>query len=79
MSKKTGNGPPVEGKKMFSRYHTVNWRRYWIRNIVVAVGLFAVILWLRYPTQGPIAFLWAFGVAGVVLAYFAINYYSLRK
>lgn len=79
MSEKPQNDPPVEPKKKVSRYHIINWRRYWIRNIVISVGLFAVILWLRYPTEGATAFLWAFAVAGIVLAYFAINYYYLRK
>ncbi len=57
----------------------VNWRKYWIRNLVIIVALFIVIAWLRYPREGAVAFLWAFGVAGIVFAYFAINYYYLRK
>lgn len=79
MSKRNQSQPPDAEQKKPSRYLIVNWRRYWIRNIVVSIALFVIILWLRYPTHGASAFLWAFGIAGMVLAYFAVNYYFLRK
>lgn len=79
MSKQSQSRPPDTEQKKPSRYLIVNWRRYWIRNIIISIALFVIILWLRYPTQGASAFLWAFGVAGIVLAYFAVSYYYLRK
>ncbi len=79
MSKREQSPPPDAPQKKPSRYLIVNWRRYWIRNIIISVALFVIILWMRYPAHGPSAFLWAFGIAGGVLAYFAVSYYFLRK
>ena len=46
---------------------------------VITIGLFAVVLWLNYPTRGASAFLWAFGIGGLVLGYFIVSYIMFRR
>lgn len=54
-------------------------RQYWIRSAIITLGLFALVLWLNYPTRGTSAFLWAFGIAGLILGYFVISYLLFRR
>ena len=54
-------------------------RQYWIRSALITLGLFALVLWLNYPTRGASAFLWAFGIAGLILGYFVVSYLMFRR
>lgn len=70
---------PTKTSRGGQRYLRETPRRYWLRTAVVTIGLFLVILWFNYPTRGASAFLWAFGIAGLILAYFIISYYLFRR
>jgi len=77
--KKTKEARVEEEVRRGQRYLRESSRQYWIRAAIVTIGLFAVVLWLNYPTRGASAFLWAFGIAALVLGYFVVSYLMFRR
>lgn len=80
MDKKSKKDARIEEEvRRGQRYLRDTPRQYWIRSVIITLGLFAIVLYFNYQTRGAAAFLWAFGIAGLIFGYFAISYYLFRR
>lgn len=57
----------------------MNWRGWTVRAVLLTVLVFAFVLWRLYPIRGNAAFLWAFGLAGLIMGWYVISYYILNR
>jgi hypothetical protein len=79
MSKKSKRPTSKAPEANDNRPLQVNWRIYWLRAGIVTVLVFALIMFLLYPTRGTIAILWASLLAAAILGYFVVTYYFLNR
>lgn len=66
-------------KKADNRWSEIEFRPWLIRGVILTVLIFAFVLWRLYPIMGNTAFLYAFGLAGLIMGWTIFSYYLLTR
>lgn len=77
MTKNNKNKPAGPTKDKGSA--SMDWRPWVIRAVVLSGLVFAFVAWRLQPVVGNWAYLWAFLLAGVIVAWLGVSYYLLNR